>query len=124
MNRNYRALLNPVLPFDEWPDTTARRAADFHIAAAEHERDEGRERPADAHRSAADLHVRAAFYFQRARLSAADEKPMHAEDHTRRGKDLVHDAIDLCDREGITRPEALQNTLGVSRGEGTKVGGF
>ena len=109
---------------DEWPESLARKAADFHLDRAEHEAEEGRDANARSHRQAADLHVRASFYFQRARRSSDDGKSAHADDHLKRGKGLILDAIDLCHREGIEAPEGLHNTLGVSRGEGTKVGGF
>lgn len=120
MNPHFRAL--GVVT--EWPESVARKAADFHIDRAEHEHEEGRDAKAQAHRHAADLHVRASFYLQRARQSADAGRAAHAADHEARGKDLMRNAIGACEKAGVECPEALHNTLGVSRGEGTKVGGI
>ncbi len=121
MNPNFR---HTAFAVDEWPESVARRAADFHVDKAEHEREEGRDAKAHAHRAAAEMHVKAAFYFQRARISADSGKSTHAADHASHAKDALRDAMDLCSREGIEAPEALHNVLGVVSGQGPKVGGF
>ena len=121
VNPQFRVSIGPM---QEWPESIARKAADFHIDRAEHHAEEERWNKAEAHKQAAQMHVQAAFYFQRARLSEDNGKPTHAENHTQRANELMRRASDYCEAHGIEHPESLTNTLGVSRGEGTKVGGF
>ena len=121
MSPQFRVAFGPAA---EWPESVSRKAADYHIDKAEHEAEEDRWNAAEAHKQAAQMHVQAAFYFQRARVSEENGKPAHADNHTQRAMDLVRRASDYCEAHGIEHPESLTNTLGVSRGEGTKVGGF
>ena len=110
MNPKFRTLT--VVDAGEWPEWIARKAADFHIERAEHESEEGREAKAQAHRHAADLHVRAGLLPPAGTPSADAGKASHAVDHETRGKELMRNAIGACENARRRMPRSAAQRPG------------